>query len=267
MTAPGCARFDELCALVASGAAKRDEERALETHLAEGCPACAAAYRGLSAVATALASVPPPEPPPAAIRAHLLAAVERDARISAGGAAARRAADRSAIRSRWPLVAGWAVAAMLGIVLIRMDSDRDRTAARHHAELTALRTTLADAEDALRVMNARDTTAVALAGLAPSPRASGRVFWNSRANAGLLVTFDLPALPAGKVYQLWAIQDTEPVDAGVFSLDPRGTGALKVKALPEPTKTVKIFAITIEPTGGSPQPTGEMVLKGETDPL
>jgi len=48
----------------------------------------------------------------------------------------------------------------------------------------------------------------------------------------------------------------------VFTPDPRGVGALKVKSLPDPTQTVQVFAITIEPDGGSPQPTGSMYLKG-----
>ncbi|MEW6682982.1 MAG: anti-sigma factor [Nitrospirota bacterium] len=267
MTATGCARFDELCAVVASGAATPQEQRALDAHLADGCPACAQACRSLSAVAAALASVPPPIPPTPAMRERLLAAVERDARVSAARGSRERAAAAPSTRARWVLVTGWAVAAGLGVLVIRQDLDRDRAVARYHTELAALRVALADAEDALRVVNARDTMPVALAGLEPSPHAFGRVFWNPSANAGLLVTFDLPGLPAGKVYQLWAIQDATPVDAGVFSLDRHGVGALKVKALPEPTKTVKIFAITIEPAGGSAQPTGNMVLKGETKSL
>ena len=40
MATSGCKQFDELCALVAAGAATSEEGKALENHLNQGCPAC-----------------------------------------------------------------------------------------------------------------------------------------------------------------------------------------------------------------------------------
>jgi anti-sigma-K factor RskA len=58
----------------------------------------------------------------------------------------------------------------------------------------------------------------------------------------------LPALGNGEVYQLWAIAHGKPHSAGLL-VDP-GKGA----AMAMPKAGVRV-AITIEPSGGSPQPT------------
>jgi anti-sigma-K factor RskA len=51
-------------------------------------------------------------------------------------------------------------------------------------------------------------------------------------------------------YQLWAIVDGKPVDAGVF--DGNLAGLLKMKNIP--IGAVK-FAVTVEPRGGKESPT------------
>jgi anti-sigma-K factor RskA len=53
-------------------------------------------------------------------------------------------------------------------------------------------------------------------------------------------------------YQLWAIIDGKPVDAGVF--DGNLAGLVKMKEIPSGAKT---FAVTIEPRGGNASPTLE----------
>ena len=57
------------------------------------------------------------------------------------------------------------------------------------------------------------------------------------------------------------IANNEPFNAGVFSVDPQGNGFLKVPVLSEADKAQK-FAVTLEPAGGVPQPTGDMHLLG-----
>jgi anti-sigma-K factor RskA len=65
----------------------------------------------------------------------------------------------------------------------------------------------------------------------------------------------LPALPAGKVYQLWHIGPIQkPVDQGTFVCDGAGNyqGWDKMKYTIDPKDA---FAITMEPAGGSKSPT------------
>lgn len=76
-----------------------------------------------------------------------------------------------------------------------------------------------------------------------------------------LYAFNLPALPNGKVYQLWAIGD-KPVSAGVFGVDTGQKGRMMVRNLSEFAR-MKKFAVTVEPDGGVPQPTGAIYLVGQ----
>jgi anti-sigma-K factor RskA len=70
----------------------------------------------------------------------------------------------------------------------------------------------------------------------------------------------MPALPPGKIYQLWAILD-KPVSAGTFGTEPGNKSRVFIERLPELSRTKK-FAVTVEPDGGRPQPTGPILLSG-----
>lgn len=78
------------------------------------------------------------------------------------------------------------------------------------------------------------------------------VYWNRESAEVFLMVNNLPKPAAGKQYQLWAIVDGKPVDAGVFDVDPI-TGLVKMKNIPK----AEAFAITLENTGGSASPTME----------
>lgn len=78
-----------------------------------------------------------------------------------------------------------------------------------------------------------------------------------------LLVAGLPKPPEGKVYQLWHIgDDKKPVGQGTFRLDPsgrlHGTDALK-----NPVGKDHLFAITLEPAGGSKAPTSPILAVGK----
>jgi anti-sigma-K factor RskA len=73
------------------------------------------------------------------------------------------------------------------------------------------------------------------------------VFWDSKSKDVYLLPNKLPQAPSGKQYQLWAIVDGKPVDAGVIA---DCSGLCKMKNIPTST----MFAITLEPAGGSVSP-------------
>lgn len=101
---------------------------------------------------------------------------------------------------------------------------------------------------------------IKLQGLAIAPEAGATVFWNRNSSEVFLNPSKLPAAPADKQYQLWAIVDGQPVDIGVVSVDKNG-GLLKMKEV----RNAAAFAITLEPAGGSPSPTpDQMYVMGET---
>lgn len=103
---------------------------------------------------------------------------------------------------------------------------------------------------------------VSLTGSEAAKSAGALLLFDPASKKAWLYAFNLPALPSGKVYQLWAIDD-KPVSAGVFGLDAGQKGRMLIKQLPDFAR-MKKFAVTVEPDGGLPQPTGAIYLVGQT---
>jgi anti-sigma-K factor RskA len=74
------------------------------------------------------------------------------------------------------------------------------------------------------------------------------VFWDSKTRDVYLLANKLPAAAPDKQYQLWAIVDGKPVDAGLLE---DCAGLCKLKNIP----AAAMFAITLEKKGGSEAPT------------
>nr|MBS0038356.1 anti-sigma factor [Saprospiraceae bacterium] len=108
-------------------------------------------------------------------------------------------------------------------------------------------------EFALDIINNPDFFPIRLSGLEEkSPESFANVFWNQESQEILLSVGQLPSPPADKQYQLWAIEDGTPVDAGVFNPEEEFTFR-KLASVRNPAA----FAVTLEPFGGLPQPTLE----------
>ena len=90
---------------------------------------------------------------------------------------------------------------------------------------------------------------VRLAGLDQAPDSKVLLSWNEKTNETLLINYDLPELSAADQYQLWAIIDGKPVDAGVIK---KGAKTQFMKSF---SGQAVQFAITVEPKGGSKTPT------------
>ena len=73
--------------------------------------------------------------------------------------------------------------------------------------------------------------------------------------------YDLPPLPEGQTYQLWVIVEGTPVSAGTFDVEPDGSARYDAEPLPPVEADAAVaLAVTVEPAGGVPQPTGPMAL-------
>jgi len=103
--------------------------------------------------------------------------------------------------------------------------------------------------------------AVPLSASDPASRATGFVLISMDGDSGALVVDGLPPLGESQQYQLWLIRDGQRTSGAIFSTDERSYGGTRIRA---PGSLLKYSAvdITIEPTGGSPQPTGARVLGG-----
>jgi anti-sigma-K factor RskA len=76
------------------------------------------------------------------------------------------------------------------------------------------------------------------------------VCWNPQSKETFVLAQALPEPPADKQYQLWAIVNGKPIDAGVFELGSKAHSVQKVKAV----DNAQVFAVTLEKKGGSPSP-------------
>jgi hypothetical protein len=111
------------------------------------------------------------------------------------------------------------------------------------------------------VLFAPDLQRVDLAGQPVAPGSTARAFM-SRQSGLAFAASQLPALPADKVYQLWVIPVGQgPVSAGLLAPDATGN-ASHYFAMPRDLPPPAVIAVTIEPAGGVPAPTGEKALVG-----
>lgn len=88
-----------------------------------------------------------------------------------------------------------------------------------------------------------------------SENATVMLAWDTKTNKVYLIRGNLPAPPDGMQYQLWAIVNDKPMDAGVFDIK---NNTQELKSVPLP----KAFAVTLEKRGGSPVPTSDIKVIG-----
>ena len=91
--------------------------------------------------------------------------------------------------------------------------------------------------------------------------ATGFVLVAADGRNGALVVDGLPPLDADRQYQLWLIRDGQRTSGAVFSTDEESYGGMRIKVAGSLLEYSAV-GITIEPAGGSPQPTGVKVLGG-----
>jgi hypothetical protein len=77
------------------------------------------------------------------------------------------------------------------------------------------------------------------------------VYWNPGSKKLMLADADLPELTQDQQYQLWALYDGKPVDAGVFDYKDKAISVGFQKDI----SNAQAFAVTVEPKGGSKTPT------------
>jgi anti-sigma-K factor RskA len=93
----------------------------------------------------------------------------------------------------------------------------------------------------------------------PDPSSMATVYWNTSSKDVYLLVNQLRKPVSDKQYQLWAIVDGKPVDAGIFDVG-EGVSFVKLKTIPK----AQAFAITLEKKGGSTTPTmGAMYVMGK----
>lgn len=114
----------------------------------------------------------------------------------------------------------------------------------------------------LAILESRDVDLVLMDGLDVNPNGFGKVIWDKENGQALLQVANIPKVPTAKEYQLWFVINNQPFSAGVFAVNnPSKDNFFKIQNLNQ-SASEGAFAITLEPEGGSPQPTGDMYMLG-----
>ncbi len=262
-------RLREASGLYVLGALDSVGRAEFERHLAT-CAVCAEEVRSLSGVASALPHGVPLIEPPASLRSRVLSVTGRPTSVVV--TMTPRAAKRTASAS-----AGWLSAAALLLVSAGLGAyswsltqqlggmeERLRDAVarldRSDQQVAVATRVAAMAESRMAVITASDMRQVDLEGQPAAPLASGRAFW-SRSRGLVFTAASLPPAPAGRVYQLWMVTATAPVSAGLLSPDSNGRVAQAFDTSTDIPAPVAI-AVTLEPSGGVPAPSGARYLVG-----
>ncbi len=130
-------------------------------------------------------------------------------------------------------------------------------------QLAALEAKVAQTTDLTLASLGPESRVLRLAGLPPSPTATGSVALNRTEGTAMLQVSGLPPTPDDKVYEVWWIGEKQgPLKAGLF--EPLSHGATIVSLdLPPPGEVVLASEITLEPSSGVGKPTGAMYMKGD----
>lgn len=112
--------------------------------------------------------------------------------------------------------------------------------------------------------NYKDISVTNLQAANDSLQFSAKLLLSFNEKAGLIQFKNPRNLPAGKVYQLWAIRRSQFIPMGIFQ--PSGSEFLRITQFPPmPKEQIDFFKVTIENAGGSEFPSSDVVLTSQTD--
>ena len=237
-----CQPFYDLLPAFALEALDSDEARTLETHL-KTCPDCQASLEEYRAVSDGLMFALPPKAPPPRVRARWIASL---APAKAPASSARRA---------WPI---WQFAGGLALVvlLVLNVSTLSQLQALQRQQMS-LTQQLQTSQTALALVAYPEGRTLTVTG----QQATGTLVLNSELKSGVLFAWGLQTLDAAHTYQIWLIQpDGRRVSGGLFRPEPSQPFVSVIIPSSRPFSDFTGLGVTVEPSGGSPAPTGPKVL-------
>ncbi|MFF4139314.1 anti-sigma factor domain-containing protein [Streptomyces mirabilis] len=222
-----------------------DERAAFERHLA-ACDTCEQEVAEFTATTgrLALASTVRARP---AMREQVLQRITTVRQMPPGAVPlerVRRGVRRGRGLGRWALAASVAAAAAFGGTAVwqyerAQDAQNQAAQAQRHAE---------DLAGVLAAPDAKSRSAKVAGG-------AGTLVVSASRDQAVFVASDMPAPPGGKVYQLWFADGGKMRSAGLMDPD-RSSQAVLMQGAVDGASGV---GITVEPAGGSKQPTSTPV--------
>ena len=258
-------RIEELLPFYALDALTEEEKQLVEAYLAEH-PEARPEVQSLQSGASALPyAVSPVEPPP-----HVKDALM--ARVTADSEARERSSQRVAsppvrrgIRFEdlfRVLSLGAATIAIVWAFVLNAQVARLRNEiSTLNEQVAAQSQSITDLVQNLPQSEQSDVISVSLQSTEDQPRALGQLIANPNDKSAVVVISGLPPLEPGKTYQVWLIGGA-PVSAGLLAVDENGQSVLIITS-EEAIGSFTSVGVSIEPEGGSEQPTGDIVILSE----
>jgi anti-sigma-K factor RskA len=247
-------RFEDLKDAYVLDALPEEERRKFEEFLAAH-PERQAEIDELGAVAGLLAFSPEEQEPAPELRERIMEVVEAEAapRSESRGSVFARLAGYIGARG---LALGAAALLIVGLLswnllLQNQVEDLQGQVQNSQGQVEDLQAQVQDAQ-------AQQTQTIQLSGTWANQGADAEVASISD-NRIVLVADDLPSVPEGQTCQIWVIKGDVPEPSGLFQ--PGGTET--AAPITTPTKKGDTIAVTVEPAGGSEQPTTDPVLSAE----
>lgn len=218
------------------GVLEREERNEIDGHLRDGCQVCLAGVRRGLVTNAVILSFAPDLAPPKRLRNRVLASFGIE-------------------RRNWGWMAGWgALTAGLLIATLWFSTESQRTRSElglARQQLSRSISELTRVQAVLEFLNAPDTRQVTFGKVQQQPP-RGSVLVNPRSGV-MLIASNLPALPAGRTFEMWLIpKGGAPRPAGLFLADPSGN-AVHVERGPVDPATSAV-AVSVEPEAGSAAP-------------
>lgn len=229
----GRERFEDLREAYALGALPENERRELEGYMTLH-PELRAEVEELSSIANTLAFSTTEYEPSPELRRNLMNVVKSEAREEPAGqtSALSRLRGYLSLRTLVPAALALVTVALLGWNVL-------------------LQSEIGDLQGELQ-----ERQTFAMQGTGAASNTSAEVV-ELEGNRSIVTAENMPSPPEGKTMQIWVIQDGTPQPAGTFE---PGSGPMAT-AIEGSLEKAEAVAITVEPEGGSEQPTSEPVLQ------
>ena len=238
-------RFDDLKDAYVLGALPEEERLSFEDYLAAH-PERQAEIDELGALAGLLAFSPQEQVPSPELRSRVMEVVEAEAeprRVRRRSALAK-VGDYLGVRT---LALGAAALLVIGLLswnVLLQDQVQDLQG---------------QVEDARNQRQVQQSRTIELQGSWAEQGANAEVAF-IRKNRVILVAKNMPSVPDNRTCQIWVIKgDSPPSPSGLFQPD----GNMTATPITNSVEKADTIAITVEPAGGSDQPTTEPVLQAK----
>lgn len=254
-----------LLELHAAGLTSSAEARQVEQWLVE-FPEVAAEYAAINAGLESYARATAVQPSPS-VKEKIFQQIKQDQNGRVLNMTNSPATNSGKVVSPfWRSAAAAAIVLLLGSIVLNIVNYNKYTQASKDLEstersLAALEEQNKSMEADMSVVQSKYSVPVALKGLEAAPDAAAKIFWMQNTGEVFIDPSNLPEAPQGKQYQLWAIVDGKPVDAGMILTSKQGD-KFRIQKMKSFGKA-EAFAVTLEKEKGNPTPEGPMFVMGK----